>query len=764
MEFTEKFLICSSETFDVVTMHQVENAPQLYSLIYGREEIGDVFGTWLAALKLPRAGEFAEAIQDLYEKAQHPFSLELFSQNQVVEYSMSCHARDREQMFSSIHLVSPNSRIHRREDYTQYVPEDAVILASDFGSLCSHVMPYLTFKQLMTDVMSPLVHILTLLPARQRCILQFVLQPYPDTAHRNFRMRLSMYHWLTVFLRNPYQWFWPGTYERHLWGNARMREHLFHANFRILLWEENQHQGDSAIEQEQLNSLELSMETINCPLRYLDMHALGICARQATHYGFAALKPFQDRALKKPFVLTSSEIATFYHPVPIQKHPQVKHFLSAVGAPPPGFIGVANRQQWSMIGTTTHQSEEHQFGISRRDREGQLHILGKSGSGKSKLLELLIREDITHGKGFALIDCHGDLTEEVLHAIPESRKDDFFLLDFADTTLPQAFNPFALARGVTRELFLENFLNFLSADVGDGAPTERDKRLLKHLLLIVVDQPDATLAELLQVLVDADLRRAFIAQNAEPSVREFFSLHCPDFDTLLKGDFFLQLQLQLSTLLATNFISDVLHQEQNIYDFAQIVREGKMFIARLPKQMLGSESTNFLGSLILSLIDTAAESLDTRKRTSEDLFYVYIDEFQNFASRSFIPQLSTASEKHLSYTLVHQTVGQIPEDVRALLTTKIQNFITFQLGGSDAGFMKNIFADQFSPTHLMQLDFRHFYTRLILNGQTVKPFSGRTLEVVQEEALTSHWGEMREYYRQRAARILQEKGRREAVR
>lgn len=736
-------------------MHQVENAPQLYSLVYGREEIGDVFGTWLAALKLPRASEFAEALQDLYEKVQHPFSLELFSQNQVVEYSMSCHARDKEQMFSSIHLVSPSSRIAPRTDYTRCVPEDAVVLASDFGSLCSHVMPYLTFKQLMTDVLSPLTHILTLLPARQRCILQFVLQPYPDTARRNFRMRMSMYHWLTVFLRNPYQWFWPGTYERHLWGNARMKEHLFHANFRILLWEENQHHGDSAIEKEQLDSLELSMQTINCPLRYLDMHALGICARQATHYGLAALKPFQDRALKKPFVLTSSEIATFYHPVPIQKHPQVKHFLSAVGAPPPGFIGVANRQQWSMIGTTTHQSEHHEFGISRKDRKGQLHILGKSGSGKSKLLELLIREDIAHGKGFAVIDCHGDLTDEILHAIPERRKEDLFLLDFADSTLPQAFNPLSLARGAAREVFLDKFLNFLSADIGDGNPTEREKRLLKHLLFIVAEQPNATLAELLQVLVDPDLRDGFIARNSERSIREFFSLHCPDFDTLLEGEFFLQLRLQLSTLLATNFISDVLHQERNIYDFAQIVGERKMFIARLPKQMLGSESTNFLGSLILSLIDTAAESLDARKRTPEELFYVYIDEFQNFASRSFIPQLSSASEKHLSYTLVHQTVGQIPEDVRALLTTKIQNFITFQLGGSDAGFMKEVFADQFSPTHLMQLDFRHFYTRMTMNGDVAKPFSGRTLEVVEESSLADQES-ARESFRRRAMQLLQD--------
>jgi hypothetical protein len=542
-----------------------------------------------------------------------------------------------------------------------------------------------------------------------------------------------------------------------------MKEHLFHANFRILLWEENRHQGDAVIKQEQLDSLELSMQTINCPLRYLDMHALGICARQATQYGSAALKPFQTRALHKPFVLTSSEIATFYHPVPIKKHPQVKHFLSAVAAPPPGFIGVANRQQWSMIGTTTHQSEHHEFGISRKDRKGQLHILGKSGSGKSKLLELLIREDIVHGKGFALIDCHGDLTDEILHAIPERRKDDLFLLDFADSTLPQAFNPLSLARGAAREVFLDKFLDFLSADIGDGNPTEREKRLLKHLLLIVVEQPNATLAELLQVLIDPDLRGAFIAGNSEPSVREFFSFHCPDFDALLGGDFFLQLRLQLATLLATNFISDVLQQEQSIYDFAQIVGERKLFIARLPKQMLGSESTNFLGSLILLLIDTAAESLNARRKATEDLFYVYIDEFQNFASRSFIPQLSSASEKHLSYTLAHQTVGQIPEDVRALVTSKIQNFITFQLGGSDAGFMKDIFSERFSPTHLMQLDFRHFYTRMTMNGDVTKPFSGRTLEVV-EDLSASKRESQRESFRHRALKLLQDRNAEEVSR
>ena len=736
-------------------MHQVDNAPQLYSLVYGREVIGEILGAYLAAIKVPRAVEFVEGLRSIYEEGELPFSLEVFSERQVVEYGMTCYPKEKEQMLSSLRIMLPSCRIEPREDYTRSVPEDAVILASEFSALCSHVMPYLTFKQLMTDTMSPLMNVLTLLPPQQRCVFQMVLKPYPDTAERNFRLRLSMYRWFSAFLRNPHQWFMPGLYERRLAAEARMKEHLFHANVRILLWEENRHGGDAEIEQQQHDSLELSMQTLQCPLRYLNMYSFGICDRKKTRYDRAALKPFQERALHKPFVLTASEIASFYHPVPVLKHPQIKHFLAPVAVPPSGFVGMGHRQHWSMIGTTTYQSETHQFGLSRADRVGQLLILGKSGSGKSKMLELLVREDLMHGKGFALIDCHGDLTDDLLGTIPDARRDDLFLLDFADSTLLQAFNPLALARGITREPFLENFLEFLCADIGEGTPTEREQRLLKHLLRIVVDQPNATLAELLQVLIDPDLRDAFISQHREQSIREFFTLHCPDLDVLLQGDFFRRLQLQLSTLLATNFISNILHQEQNVYDFFEIVNGRKILIARLPKQMLGSENTNFLGSLIVTLLDTAAESLRERAQMGEECFYVYIDEFQNFASKSFMAHLSTAAEKHLSYTLVHQTVGQIPEGVRALLKTKIQNFISFQLGGSDAQFIGDIFSEQFAPEHLMQLDFRQFYARLTLNGQAVKPFSGRTLEVESDEENMYEREKSRESFQKRAASLYQ---------
>ncbi|NBW41763.1 ATP-binding protein [bacterium] len=724
----EKSLIPNIKTFDVLDMPESDTKPQLYSLIYGREVLSDVAGTYYSFLKIPRTAEFAETVQTLFEEAKHSFSFELFARRQVVEYGITCSPRDREQMMSSFHLVFPSSRIQQREDYTKDIPEDAVLLASDFGSLCSHAMPYLTFRQLMVDSLSPMVNLLTLLPPTQQCVIQFVLKPYPDTPLRNFHMRLSMYHWLSVFIRNPYQWFWPGTYERHLWGNARMKEHLFHANLRILLWEENRHHGDKDIESQQREALELSMQAIHCPLRLLDMHALGICARKKTKFDRSALVPFQERRLSKPFVLTSNEVASFYHPVPIRQHPHVKHFLSAIGTPPAGVVQTGQRTDLSVFGVNSVQGIEQKFGIARASRLGQLHVLGKSGSGKSKLVELLMRDDLVRGKGIALIDCHGDLTEEVLAAIPESRLSDVCLLDFADASCLQAFNPFSLTRGETRKVLINTLVQFLCADIGRGIPTEREQKLLKNLLLVVTSLPGTTISELLQVLLDPILREEIITKSLETEAKEYFSRNKAQLDELLKQEFFLRLRAELSMLLATNYVSDVMQQEENAYDFPQIVRDKKIFIARLPKQMLGTKNTSLLGSLLLALIDSAAEFYAGQKSMAEP-FYVYIDEFQNFASNSFVSQLSSAKEKGLSYTIVHQTLGQIPKEIQTIIKSKIENFIAFQLGGSDATFMSEIFREEFTANHLMHLDFRHFYALMTMSGDSVKPFSGRTIDV-----------------------------------
>ncbi|MCB0331511.1 MAG: hypothetical protein KDD70_17690, partial [Bdellovibrionales bacterium] len=381
---------------------------QLYSLLFSREEIDDANATWIAAQSTTKAGEFSEALQVYFEEVKNPISFELYSHRQIVEYGFHCNKGDYDKIQAGIHVMLGGAWIAPREDYTYQVSDNAVILGSEFTSLCAHAMAYLTYHELVCEVMSPLLNVLSLLPVEQHCIIQFVVSAYPDDAKRNFEMRLSMFWWLLVYLRNPYQWFWPGTYERHLWANKRMKGPMFHTNLRILLWEEDRSGGDPDIEREQLESLELSMESLHCPLRYQDMHALGICKRDKTFIGPKTLEPFQKRELKRPYVLSGDELATYYHPIYIHKHPHVKSLLAATASLPPGLSGMPRTPAWSFFAHTRHQGVREPFGIKRVDRLGQLHVLGKSGSGKSKLLELLIREDLKHGKGFAFIDCHGD--------------------------------------------------------------------------------------------------------------------------------------------------------------------------------------------------------------------------------------------------------------------------------------------------------------------------------------------------------------------
>ncbi|MCI5065564.1 hypothetical protein MRY87_07565 [bacterium] len=721
----------------------MSSALQTYSLLFSREEIDDVAATWNAATEVTKAGLFTEAVRMYYEEIHHIFSLEVYLHRQIIEFCFACRPEDFPKIASGLQVMLGGAWMEVREDYTRTVPDTSTVMVSEFRSLCAHAMPYLTFNELVMEVMAPLLNVLSLLPVEQNAVVQFVVKRFPDDPKRNFYLRMSMWYWLSVFIRNPYQWFWPGTYERHLWGNKRMKGPMFWASLRVGLWSEDLSEGDPEIEQAQLAALEHSMDCIHCTFRFLDMHALGITARVGTKTGLEALPPLQERHLTKPHVLSGDELATFYHPVFVHNHSNLKHLLAGTAAAPPGLIGTPRGPQWSFIGVTKHQGESAPFGISRTDREGQLHIIGKSGSGKSKLLELLVREDLRYGYGFAFLDCHGDLTDDLLRAVPRDRIDDVYLLDFTDRAAPPKINPMIYARGEYRELFFPLFVNQLLRQQDGGKPSDKAKRFLLQVVVLIAEQPKATLAEILTFLLQHEYRELLIENLLSRSssdqfvsaAREYFSIHRSEVENLLALEEIQLLKKKLGTLLAANLISDVFQQEQDLFPLRKIIEERKILIIRAPKQTLGNDNTRFVGSLLLLLVHTIAEYRREKGLVdpSRDSFLVYLDEFQNFASPALVSWFESAPKRGLSYTISHQTLGQLDEELLKSLRESLKNLIAFQLGGSDAVAMSDALSPSFGANDVMHLNVRRFYIRMTLNREPVSPFSAETEEVTPFE-------------------------------
>ncbi|MCB0331089.1 MAG: TraM recognition domain-containing protein, partial [Bdellovibrionales bacterium] len=217
-----------------------------------------------------------------------------------------------------------------------------------------------------------------------------------------------------------------------------------------------------------------------------------------------------------------------------------------------------------------------------------------------------------------------------------------------------------------------------------------------------------------------------VHQTKNPSAKEYFASNASEVDGIVGGGDILQLKIRLAGLLATNLVSDVVQQEHNYFDFESIINSNKILLVRVPKQSLGNHNTEFLGSMVLLMLHCVAEYQREKGLTPPEPYYVYIDEFQNFASPSFAKFIDGAAKRGLSYTLSHQTLGQISSDMVRAMREGIQNLISFQLGGTDAQLLGEALAPSFGAGDVMNLGVRQFYIRMTVDSQPTAPFSGET--------------------------------------
>lgn len=381
----------------------------------------------------------------------------------------------------------------------------------------------------------------------------------------------------------------------------------------------------------------------------------------------------------------------------------------------------------TVIGRTNFRSQHKAFGIRQADRRAHVYIIGKTGTGKSTLLETMIRQDIEAGRGVAVFDPHGDLVERVVALVQEKRKDDLVYFNVPDAERPLGFNPLesvpVAKRSVAASGMLEVFKKIWAESWGP-----RLEHTLRNALLALLDQPQATLGDILRLLDEPAFRRIAASRVRNAQVRRFWLREYEGYPARFRAEVIAPAQNKVGAFLADPVLNAILTQPKSAFDLRRIMDEGRILLVNLAKGRVGEDTAALLGALLVSQIGLTGLSRADVTETERKDFYVYLDEFQSFTTLSLANMMSELRKYRVNLILAHQYLAQLDEQIRDAIIGNVGTIISFRVGLADAEIIGKEFWPEFSAEDLVRLPNFHVYLKLMVDQKVTRPFSAETID------------------------------------
>jgi len=388
-------------------------------------------------------------------------------------------------------------------------------------------------------------------------------------------------------------------------------------------------------------------------------------------------------------------------------------------------------EEITFFAKTKFRDHDQVFGIKTDDRRRHVYVIGKSGMGKTTLLEQFVTQDIRNGHGVAYIDPHGDTAEKMLEMIPPERVKDVIYFNPADQDFPIAFNVLEQVDPKYRHLVASGIVGVFKKLWADSWGP-RLEYILRNAILALLETPNTTLLGVMRILVDKKYQKRITANITDPVVRSFWVDEFPKWNDRVLQEVIAPIQNKVGQFLTSSLIRNIVGQTQSAFSIREVMDQQKILIMNLSKGRIGEDNSALLGAMMITKIQMAAMSrVDTPEHERKD-FYLYVDEFQNFATESFANILSEARKYRLSITLAHQYIAQIQEEVRDAVFGNVGTIITFRVGAADAEFLEKEFEPIFVMNDIINLPKYHIYLKLMIDGVAADAFSATTLPPVEE--------------------------------
>lgn len=665
-------------------------------------------------------------------------SLELLKVKNQINFYVAAPKRYEAFIEKQIYSIIPDAEVGKIPDFNIFAPDE--IVYSGFLKLTKPVfLPLRTYLSMESDPLSNLTHILTQIKEEDEGGIQIVIKNNSESWKARGRSVLNEVAkgksffkamsdtGLSSFLKDSQK-----EREKEAQNPQRVNEELvkslenklsknnFETNIRVFVSGKDEASAEYEFHQiasifDQFSSPDLnSFKVVNTKG--------GKAKKLAFDFSFRTFNP------QNKIILSTEELASIFHfSTPFSKTPHVDELTARV-APAPLEIPSSGLT----LGYNSFRDKNTNIKIGKDDRRRHIYSIGQTGTGKSAFLSNLIEQDILNGNGVSVIDPHGDLIENILGKIPEERLKDVVLFDPGDLERCVGLNMLEYdPMHPEQKTFIVNELISIFDKLYDlkqtGGPMF--EQYAKNALLLLMDDPNETytLIEVPRVLSDANFRRRLLLKCKNVIVKDFWEKEAEK----AGGEASLQnmvpyITSKFNTFITNDYVRPIIGQEKSTFNFREIMDSKKILLVNLSKGKLGELNSSLLGLIIVGKLTIAAFSrVDTLEDERQD-FYLYIDEFQNFATDSISTILSEARKYRLCLTVSHQFIGQLPEDIRDAIFGNIGTIIAFRVGVEDGEFLDKQFEPVFSARDLTSQDNFHFYLRLMINGKMSKPFDGKS--------------------------------------
>ncbi len=455
-----------------------------------------------------------------------------------------------------------------------------------------------------------------------------------------------------------------------------------------------------------------------------------------TIIGERFVKDYKSRLfLDEGSVLNIEELASIFHlPNVSVETPRISWTGSKKGEPPENLPIITNTEKdknISVFAETNFRHRKQKFGVKTDDRRRHMYLIGKTGVGKTNMMENMVISDIKVGHGVAVVDPHGDFVDSILQYIPKNRINDVIIFDPGDKEFPIAFNPLETVNKDQRDLVASGLISIFHK-IWAESWGPRLEYILRNTILSLLSYPDSTMLGILRMLVDKDYRSKVIKKLNDPVIHDFWTKEFAQYNDKTRVEAVLPIQNKVGQFLSSPTIRNIVGQPKSKINMREIIDNKRILLLKLAQGQIGEDNSSLLGAMMITKMQLAAMSRTDIPEEERVDFYLYVDEFQNFATESFAKILSEARKYRLNLTLANQYIAQLSEEVRNAIFGNMGSLVCFRVGAGDAKYLAKEVEPVFEENDLVNLDKYHIYTKLSIDGITGNAFSAKTLKVPDE--------------------------------
>lgn len=738
---------------------------------YQRPSVKEAAESTLLILEIPRANDKSElAAEQLFASlhgilrdkkelrlskgVQEHLSFEVASVNGQIRFYAWVPKNLQSFVEGQIYSQYPTVQIHKAdEDYTTHDRNHTVVYTSEIVPTDNEMLPIKTFQNFEVDPLAGITGTLAKLETTGEEIwIQILARPIADEWHR------SADRWAqSIKGGNPFnalfggQGFnirWFGTFFEALWkppehGTTESGEKVLSDREKTRIAEAEKKATKLGYQTkiriaylgESQTNAKLQMQAIVGTFKQFNSTNLNGFKGVNTSFRKEELVKYKTRSFNdQGFILNIEELASVFHlPHTNVETPNIV-WASSKTAEPPAKLPIitgndAIDENISAFGMTNFRGINHQFGMLRSDRSRHVYIIGQTGAGKSGTLELFALSDIFHGHGYAIIDPHGDFAVNNLRFIPGSRLEDVVYFNPADTSHPLGFNPLEVFDPSQKTNISSEVIGVLKRMFGESWGP-RLEYILRYTILALLDRPSTTMLDITRMLTDKKFRKETLEYCTDTVVLQFWNVEFASWNDKFQAEAIAPVLNKVGAFTANPTIRNIIGQPKSTFNIRQIMDEGKILIVNLSKGLIGEDNASILGSFLVTKIQLAAMSRsDIANIEDRRPFYLYVDEFQNFATDSFATILSEARKYGLNLTVANQYISQMSDTVRDAVFGNVGTMISFRVSADDAPILSKQFEPNFESLDLLQMHNRNFVINMVIGGEKTPAFSARTLNL-----------------------------------